>query len=243
MFNVCVSDWKSSTFWYLIECLKLTSVTFLCLQVCAIMSLLPSASLADLTCEALLMLSGNVSCKFWTNISWIFITAAWLQQLLQAFKRRSFPSTVQSVCSSCPTVSTLEIELIFSLFHFMAITTKCQTLILSHNFPPCGYWKTVIFLLFCFLADLCSTPRGLTQACTNAQEWCSCYLPQDTVIKSFQVALNRVMITLCYHAVTLLSWTDFIRFIIHQKLSAKEIKLLFLIIFICFGKSVKTLFK
>lgn len=117
----------------------LTSVTFLCLQVCAIMSLLPSASLADLTCEALLMLSGNVSCKFWTNISWIFITAARLQQLLQAFKRRSFPSTVQPVCSSCPTVSTLEIELIFSLFHFMAITTKCQTLILSHNFPPCGY--------------------------------------------------------------------------------------------------------
>lgn len=95
----------------------LTSVTFLCLQVCAIMSLLPSASLADLTCEALLMLSGNVSCKFWTNISWISITAARLQQLLQAFKRRSFPSTVQPVCSSCPAVSTLETELIFSPFH------------------------------------------------------------------------------------------------------------------------------
>lgn len=144
-----MSDRKSRTFWYLIECLKLTSVTLLCLQVCAIMSLLPSASLADLTCEALLMLSGNVSCKFWTNISWIFITAARLQQLLQAFKRRSFPSTVQPVCSSCSTVSTLEIELIFSLFHFMAITTKCQTLILSHNFPLVDigkpYFPTISF--------------------------------------------------------------------------------------------------
>ncbi|XP_023805350.1 corticotropin-releasing factor receptor 1 [Oryzias latipes] len=34
---------------------------FCLLQVCAVLSLLPSASSADLTCEALLMLSGNVS--------------------------------------------------------------------------------------------------------------------------------------------------------------------------------------
>lgn len=36
---------------------------FSALQVCAILSLLSSGSYADLTCEALLMLSGNVSCK------------------------------------------------------------------------------------------------------------------------------------------------------------------------------------
>ncbi|KAF1373533.1 hypothetical protein PFLUV_G00239880 [Perca fluviatilis] len=34
---------------------------FCLLEACAILSLLPSGSLADLTCEALLMLSGNVS--------------------------------------------------------------------------------------------------------------------------------------------------------------------------------------
>lgn len=41
----------------------------LCSQVCAVVSLLPSGSLADLTCEALLMLSGNVSRKSRANIS------------------------------------------------------------------------------------------------------------------------------------------------------------------------------
>uniref|UniRef100_A0A3Q3K575 Corticotropin-releasing factor receptor 1 n=1 Tax=Monopterus albus TaxID=43700 RepID=A0A3Q3K575_MONAL len=50
-------------------------VTSLCLQVCAIMSLLPSASLADLTCEALLMLSGNFS--FYCNTSIDGIGTCW----------------------------------------------------------------------------------------------------------------------------------------------------------------------
>lgn len=43
-----------------------------CSQVCAVISLLPSCSLADLTCDALLMLSGNVSCKSTTNIGQVF---------------------------------------------------------------------------------------------------------------------------------------------------------------------------
>lgn len=49
---------------------------FYLLGVCAIMSLLPSASLADLTCEALLMLSGNVSLQS--------LAATWNQTLSNA---------------------------------------------------------------------------------------------------------------------------------------------------------------
>ncbi len=107
-----------------------------CLQVCAILSLLPSGSVADLTCEALLLLSGNVSCKLRTNISRMFSTTARLQRLLQAFKRQLFPGTVQPerfkpLRCHC----TCEGELIFSLFHFKTVTAERQTLVLNHHFP------------------------------------------------------------------------------------------------------------
>ncbi|GLD60006.1 corticotropin-releasing factor receptor 1-like isoform X1 [Lates japonicus] len=49
---------------------------FFLLEVCAIVSLLPSASLADLTCEALLMLSGNFSLQS--------LAASWNQTLSNA---------------------------------------------------------------------------------------------------------------------------------------------------------------
>uniref|UniRef100_A0A3P8RYK7 Corticotropin releasing hormone receptor 1 n=1 Tax=Amphiprion percula TaxID=161767 RepID=A0A3P8RYK7_AMPPE len=49
---------------------------FYLLEVCAIVSVLPSASLADLTCEALLMLSGNVSLQS--------LAASWNQTLSNA---------------------------------------------------------------------------------------------------------------------------------------------------------------
>lgn len=97
----------------------------LCLQVCAILSLLPSGSLADLTCEALLLLSGNVSRKLRTNIGCMFSTTARLQRLLQAFKRQLYPSTIQPECFKLLCCYyTCEVELIWSLFHFKTVTTE-----------------------------------------------------------------------------------------------------------------------
>ncbi|KAK1881688.1 Corticotropin-releasing factor receptor 1 [Dissostichus eleginoides] len=53
------------------------------LEVCAIMSLLPSGSLENLTCEALLMLSGNVSLQS--------LAASWNQTLSNATSQWSGP--------------------------------------------------------------------------------------------------------------------------------------------------------
>lgn len=71
LLNRCVHGWElregSDTGTVVLD-IDSFVVTLLCLQVCAIISLLPAGALADLTCEALLMLSGNVSSKSRTNI-------------------------------------------------------------------------------------------------------------------------------------------------------------------------------
>lgn len=74
----------------------------LCLQLFAMVSLVSSASLADLTCETLLMLAGNVSRKSKTSINSAVITT-----LPSFFYKQLFPRAVKSKCLSRLPVSTL----------------------------------------------------------------------------------------------------------------------------------------
>lgn len=87
----------------------------LCLQVCAIVSLLPTGSLADLTCEALLMLSGNISCKFRTST---FIT------------EQAYFSVVALLnwFSVLPTPEPLNIKPSSSFFSLCILADCCDTL-------------------------------------------------------------------------------------------------------------------
>lgn len=76
-----------------------------CLQVFAVVSLLPSVSFADLTCEALL--AGNVSRKSKTSINSTLITTLQSGFFFVFFYKELFPRAVRPECLSCLAVSTL----------------------------------------------------------------------------------------------------------------------------------------
>lgn len=175
------SSMESDLLWRSLFC-------FLCSQVCAVVSLLPSGSLADLTCEALLMLSGNFSCKLRTNISWDVCS----QTQLPAVKRQLYPRVFSCDYTSCAWID------------FQAPNRRPQS-------QPSSVWLLAQrrFPLFC----LCSTESGLlktlncsthpdrAQPWPSTQEWSLCYSPWVAVIKMFQVAFNRLLLmmtVLCY---------------------------------------------